>query len=271
MKTILTAAFARTGSTFFHQHIPHIDGEIYNSMEFYNAWIPKQLEHLNASFFKYNVPISPAYKSFFSNLINEESKIDKLFNTNMIKSFGDTIGVHGYKLFFHKLIINDFVKKHRYWQILKNSCDKCVILYRKDILKNYISLKRAENSGLWVLEDDRQSYYDATKYNQPIQWNKTQYLNHAKFYSDFYKELINKCKELEKSYKLTSFEDFCLTKNKQQYFTELYREDFSIVQPRTKKQSSSKNISDAFSNAEIFEKEYAELEPEFKTLSLSQV
>ena len=129
----------------------------------------------------------------------------------MIESFKDTICRHGYKFFFHKLILNDFVTTDTYWKILESFCDKCVILYRKDILKNYISLTRATNSNLWILTD-QQNNYDSNKYNQPIQWDKIQYLNHVKSYIGFYNELINKCKELEKPYKLISFEDFCLVK-----------------------------------------------------------
>lgn len=273
MKTILTAALPRTGSTFFHQHIPHIDGEIYNSMEFYNEWIPRQLQHIKASFFKYNIPISPAYQTFLTNLIKGKSKIDQLYNINMIESFGNIINNHHYKFFFHKLIINDFVTTNIYWKILESSCDKCVILYRKDILKNYISFTRATNSGLWILTDkqSKHSNYDENKYNEPIKWNKAEYLDHASYYIGFYNDLINKCKELDKPYKLITFEDFCLIKNKQQYFTELYEENFTIAQPVTKKQSTSKNIEDAFSNTEIFEKEYVELEPEFKILSLDKI
>jgi len=272
VRTIVTIAHARTGSTFLINFFYPETNKSYNGKEFYGDFLPTQYNQIKNIYLKHDIPVPNSYKLFLNKTIymlgqlahykkpvtevmEETSDICSL---DMIDDVTNTLTDLNYECFFYKLIHNKYLEG--VWFDFVKHCsikaDTIIINYRKSILDTYISLRKAEKTGIWIGKEYREEY-DFCK----LTWNLQDFKDFSANYKNYYYHVLNMLKILKKDYIIINYEELCDSKNKQKFIKDKIKLNKYIKkQSNIIKQSTSKNIEDNFENSEEFKQQVKELE-----------
>lgn len=272
MKKIVTFAFARTGSNFFHSFFRRKTMYSYNAMEFFNAYPINQYKYIRHIYSNNNIEIPQSFIEYQTKIIydlfphlwslkikSSEQK-DKLleqlelYNMNMLYDVCKTLEQLKYEYFFYKIIFSTTCREEWLDDIIKHS-DDIIINYRRSILDVFISLYRADSTQLWHTnyELDQSTYnpeYDAAKMN----WDLEEFKAFVLEYNNYYKNIISTIELNNKKYKVIEYEDFCKIKFKRKHIIATLKIDKNAVRRVSdyEKQSRSTNHEDAFNNPQDF-------------------
>lgn len=272
MKKIVTFAFPRTGSNFFHSFFLSKKMYSYNAMEFFNAYPINQYKYIRHIYLNNNIKIPESFVEYQQKIIyglfpelwflrvkNLEQKQElvkqlELYNMNMLHDVCKTLEQLKYKCFFYKIIFNKTCREEWLDDMIKHS-DDIIINYRRSILDVFISLHRAESTQLWYTNYklDKSIYspkYDATK----MDWDLEEFKKFVRYYNNYYKRIISTIELNNKKYKVIEYEDFCKIKFKRKHIIATLKIDKHAVKrvSNYEKQSRSTNHEDAFNNPQDF-------------------
>lgn len=285
MQKVITFAAARTGSTFLHGHFATIPNYSYNSMEFFNAWVPGLYGKVDEIYIKNNLPIPPIFqryfdKSFrrimnrlwtresaFKNNKDREKWMGEVspYQYNMLEVFANTLEQLNHQYFFSKIIFQSVCKSEWLPQIIKYS-DKIILNYRSSLIDNYISIRRASLHNIWnINKNTSQNSYDPKYDNDKIIWDQEEFVGRCNAYDDYYKNLLNEINKQNAKYQTLCYEELCETSDKQKYLSDKLNIDTKAITetPFIKQSQKLKKHSDAFSNPEQFITEYNMLDSKF--------
>lgn len=271
MKIITTIGRARTGSTYFHQHIKPVEDITFNAMEFFVAWNMTHFKRVvTNTFFKYDIPFTEAYKRYFSKLLNGPIKDGNFpaYNYQMLLDVIEILRKEHYKYFFHKVIPTNWVSLDHptlYSNIIDIS-DRLIVNYRKNILDVFISRQRSQKTRKWT----RIRKYDPI-YDQEFTWNKWDFLTFSENYISFYDDVLNLIKSHDMKYNIIYYEKLIQSSEKErmEIISKAIGHEHPLKQPIVKKQSRIIKQVDAFSNKEQFLSEYETIDEYYKTLNLT--
>lgn len=272
MKTIVTMAHARTGSTFLTNFFIPETGLSYNAREFYGSYLPNQYDQLKYIYFKNNIPVPDSYKLFLDKIIyilaqtgHHKQSFQKLIedtpnicNLDMLGDVIKTLTHLNYECFFYKLIHNAYLDG-RWYDFVRYSvkhADTILINYRESILDTYISFQKATKTNIWVAKTYTEEY-DFCK----ITWNKKEFEEFSLRYKNYYYHILNILKIANKKYETITYEELCNSNDKIKLISEKININKHIRKESTTiKQSTSKSIEDNFVNVEEFQQELKDLE-----------
>lgn len=285
MQKVITFAAARTGSTFLHGHFATIPNYSYNSMEFFNAWVPALYCKVDEIYIKNNLPIPPIFQRYFdksfrrimnrlwtreSAFKNKEDRENFMgevspYQYDMLEVFANTLEQLNHQYFFSKIIFQSVCKPEWQSEIIKYA-DKIILNYRSCLIDNYISKKRAILHNLWnINKHTSRNGYDPKYDNDKIIWNQEEFAKHCNEYDNYYKNLLNEINKQNAKYQTLCYEELCETSDKQKYLSDKLNIDTKAITetPFIKQSQKLKKHSDAFSNPEQFITEYNMLDSKF--------
>lgn len=270
MKIITTIGRARTGSTYFHQHIKPIENTTFNAMEFFVAWNMTHFKRIIINtFFKYDIPFTEAYKLYFTKLLNAPI-VDGNFpayDHQMLLDVIEILRKEHYKYFFHKMIPTNWVALDHatlYSDIIGIS-DRLIVNYRKNILDVFISRERSQKTRKWT----RVKKYDPD-YDQEFIWNKEDFLAFSEKYISYYDDILNLIKSHDMKHNTICYEKLIQSSEKErmEIISKAIGHEHPLREPIVKKQSRTTKQIDAFSNKEQFLSEYETIDEYYKILNL---
>lgn len=269
MKTIVTIAHPRTGSTFLINFFATKEKESYNAKEFYGNFLPTRYKQIKYIYFKNDISIPSSYQLFldkaiyilsqvthykrpFQEVIQESSDI---CNLDMINDFTNTLKGLNYECFFYKLIRNVYLKGEGVWPDFVKHCslnaDTIIINYRKSILDTYISLRKAEQTGIWMGKKYKEEY-DFCK----VVWDLEDFKDFSLSYINYYYDILKILEKIKKDYVIINYEELCNSTNKQKFISDKIKLNKYInKESNVAKQSTTKNLEDNFENSEQFKKQ----------------
>lgn len=285
MQKVITFAAARTGSTFLHGHFAKIPNYSYNSMEFFNAWVPSLYCSVDEIYIKNNLPIPPIFQTYFdksfrrimNRLWTRESafkdRVDRdsfmgevsPYHCDMLQTFANTLEQLNHQYFFSKIIFQTVCKPKWLPEIVQYA-DKIIVNYRSSLMDTYISHKRAKLHNIWnINKNSNPNGYDPKYDDDKVIWETEEFVKHCTVYSNYYKNLLNQLNKQNKKYQTVCYEELCETPDKQKYLSDKLNIDTKAIieTPFIKQSQKLEKHSDAFSNPEQFLTEYNMLDSKF--------
>tara|TARA_B100001778_G_scaffold328692_1_gene328505 strand:- start:1677 stop:2591 length:915 start_codon:yes stop_codon:yes gene_type:complete len=298
---VVLAAAGRTGTNYVMNTITsdktyYMLGEFFNHIPWNIVWhtdlLAKMLEKNSPYVFEYKdwfKELSLCYKrngrTVFSengNLLQKDMR--RFIKISNLPLFENCINFINYELnlnsvhktfLFHTSLI-DTPENDIDLETLLKHCNNLVVVYRNNILEQYISEQKANITNLWYIGGNivnTETYKIRIKKSQELklQWDKSNYVERHKQIEGYYKILLEIYKNYNGNKCQIEYDELHSQKNKLEYLQEIYNKnniDVTINTDNYKpaiKLAKDQPLEDNFSNSEEFLKDLPSIPIFFKS------
>ena len=216
------------------------------------------LDCFSKIFFPENFDLSPQIKQTIINHINNTNKIYSMELLLTIKSSIYSIN----RNFIFKLFYNHTQKNGIDLNQILNEADYVVLNYRNDLVRSFISLKKALLSERWTS-------FNKNIYMEKIQWDRKEYQAYAIDTLASFKKFKDACEKIPSKVIYLSYEEIHQLNLSHHEKVKLLNDRFLQVDPSFdwcfksevafQKENYIQNLEDNFLNPEDFLKDYPNL------------
>lgn len=264
MKNILLLSTERCGTTYLLDIIVNSLPRCYELNEFFNlhqGMICKHIDYIRV-YLQQNKPecITP-YKDLLNAIqnLNEEKHIyEDLVDDTHLRMKLEQLKEQKWNYSFVKVFDSHYKEPEK----LLDMMDYLIVLYRNNLLSQFISHKKAQQSGVWYVKDDNKKNNLLRKsQNKKITWNKKDFLDFVETTTQAYDKFAGVYDSYKGNKIWICYEDIVSVHTKAlcdgihkdldlPLSFRLYRENNSLMKPV--KQSTSMSTEDNFTNPEMF-------------------